>query len=224
MYYIQRLEHKSSKRTNSFISFVYHHYMGSVEFELGSVGESWKYLKTGDIDIFEYKDFILPSSKEITIYVITTEKGYEVFKEQIKRHITGDSAGHISKEYTGIYEHFKNSDKTNHGWLSVDAFVGSSSTDINEAYTSCFFTGNREFAVRVFLELKRKETPDFKVFDQVLVYKRTELNKICGLNEDDTISIKGKYGKALKVLPEDLWYPEDVKELNSHFLNNYFKS
>jgi len=223
MYYIQRLEQISgNKKSNSIFRFIHNDYMGSAEFEFGSVGDSWKYLRTGNINIFEHKDQIIPSDKEVTMYVITTEEGYETFKQQIKRHISGNIIGHISKEYTGIYDHFKNGDKTIRGWLSVDAFV-SPVIDIDEKDSPCFFTRNKEFAVRTFLELKRRQTPDIKVFDEVLTYNKTELCKVCGLNEDDSISIKAKYGKAVKTSPDDLWYLEDIKELNSSFLNQYFK-
>ena len=214
MYYIQNYDHKTgvkniSDTTSRFLS---PHYMGSAEFEFGSVGASWSFLRENNIKLFSTTVLGKNSKeeKEIQFFVITTEEGFERFKENIEIHLDGQHIGQITKDYTGIYYKFfteHRAQKFADAWLDVSCFVGGQTGD------AIFFTDSKEVALRTFLELKRQTTPEINVFDEVFSYKSDGSFKVCGLNEDDSISAKQKYGKAIKFNPNDLWLKENLVDL-----------
>jgi len=219
MYYIQNYNYNQMQQfstdKNTVDRFLDGQYMGAAEFEFGSCQDAWAFLRENAIKLFS----IVVSGgsnrerKEVKFYVITTDEGYERFKEHISIHLDGERIGRITKEHTGIYDKFFSSfrkQKFANAWLDVSCFVSRSFSNSEHTDNAIFFTDEKQTALRTFLELKRQTQPELKVFDEVFCYKDTSSFKICGLNEDDSVSVKQKYSKAIKMNALDLWTKTDL--------------
>lgn len=80
MYYIQRYQHSAQVDPNkeTLDRFIENDYMGGAEFEFGSVGGSWKFLRENDIEIvlhtvyinsLEESSFNKSNKSPVTFYV-----------------------------------------------------------------------------------------------------------------------------------------------------------
>jgi len=219
MFYIQNYDYcpkNNLYRADTTGRFLEGQYMGSSEFEFGSVQESWQYLRENDIKLFEHEAQSKGGlAKKVTFFVITTDEGFERFKENIEIHLDGTTIGYKSKDYTNIWDKFNAMNPVGRmpaAWLDVSCFVIQSCSQPN----AIFFTDHFDLALRTFMELKRDDKRgEIRVFDEVYAPAcGNGIQKVCGLNEDDTISTKAKYGKATKHHPNDLWLKEDIVRLN----------
>lgn len=225
MFYIQRYQAEERSNANGVDRMIRGDYMGSSEFESGSIQQSWKYLRQERIKLYEHT----VQSKggfaaRVKFYVITTELGFEQFKEGIDRHLDGTRVGRLAKEWTSLWEKFNTKPRPERmpdAWFAVDGFVSNNTWgDDNKLITPAppiFFTANHALARRVFFELNRKDytfdNNELRIGDMVQVPDSTLDLKVCGLNEDDTISVKGKYAKARKFDSRDVYQASFIKQL-----------
>src|SRR5690606_2901398 len=81
--------------------------------------------------------------KEVQLYVVTTNEGFERFKEHIGVHLDGEHIAGITKERTGIYDKFFSSlrkQKFANAWLDVSCFVSRSFSNTEHTDNAIFFT------------------------------------------------------------------------------------
>ena len=80
MFYIQNYDYcpkNNLYRADTTGRFLEGQYMGSSEFEFGSVQESWQYLRENDIKLFEHEAQSKGGlAKKVTFFVITTDEGH----------------------------------------------------------------------------------------------------------------------------------------------------
>lgn len=201
-------------------------YMGSAEFEFGSVGRSYRYITSNEM--MTVHKVLVPLEKEsflpkedskaftgevITFYVIADEDGLEHFKTEIKKHLKGNTYN-LTKERTGIYEKFVLREKAlpidrPDFWLSVDRYVGSS-----EVKPVIAFTTDRDLAINFFLYFTarpflEKAFTDYtpKIFDKVRYGK--VIYSVAGINEDGTFTLKFKHNKVK--VPVNFIFPVNLK-------------
>lgn len=233
MFYIQNYDYKESKdkeRVNFTNRFLSGQYMGSAEFEFGSVQKAWKWMREHYCSLYSHS-VRSKGGKEslVTFYVITNQTGFERFKTDIECHMDGNVYGSITKERTNLWEKFNCDNpigKQPDAWLDVSMFVSMNYDEPAPWDNAIFFTADPNIALRTLLELKRANVNSkINIFDEVYTYKGTNAVKVCGLNEDDTISVKMKYGKAVKYHPDDVWSKEDLvkKDINEKIKVDHLK-
>lgn len=225
MHYIQR--YKISERADCLgvDRFLQGDYMGSTEFETGSIQKSWKYLRQEKVGYFTHEVQSKGGAGTLVkFYVITTELGFERFKHEIDVHLDGTRIGRVAKEWTNLWEKFNAKDPIGmmpDAWLAADGFVSHSSWDdntkLNTDHPPVFFTDNLRLSRRVFLELNRANSPvksdELRIGDMVMTYDIFAPVRVCGLNSDDTISVRPKYGKARKYQAADVFPAEYVQQI-----------
>lgn len=225
MYYIQTYtkSDRSERYPDSVSRFLAGDYMGSAEFEWGSVPAAWKCLRASEL--FLHTRLVQSKGgfgKLVTFYVIATESGYERFKRNIDIHLDGTSIGSRSKEYTGLWEKF-NAEPRRSSFADLWLDLGASLSRLNGEHMPVdpiAFTDDPNLAIRTILELNRhKFDTDYErlhIGDQIYTYLNLKPFKVCGLNEDGTFSVKQKHGKAIKLHKHDI-YPTDAVDKVLHF-------
>lgn len=210
MYFIQNyLENDSSDKfdLDTVGRIVRGQYMGSSEFEFGSVQRSWEFLRNAPIKLFAYTRTVSYKNelKKINFYVISDNNGFSDFVDSIVDHIDNKHQGQLTKESTCIYKSVVAQEdakeyETRDAWLDV-----SNNVSYRAPRGAIFFTHKPVLATRIFMELKRKKRFEHRIFDEVFCADSQIPYKVCALNKDDSISVKRKYGKAHKVSAYDAW-------------------
>lgn len=214
MYYIQRYKAGSyNKQAVNSDRYLSADYMGSAEFEWGSIPAAWKSLRMNNVRLFTHEVQSKGGKAALVrFFVVTTENGFERFKDQINIHLDGTYRGSKAKNSTGLWEKFnasglaaeRHAEFTPDAWLDVSPFVYRRESED----CAIFFSDNAMPARQVYIDVMRGyETIDYsdlRIGDMVLSPLSDELVKVCGLNADDTISVKTKYGKAHKFNKLDL--------------------
>lgn len=213
MYYIQRYKAGSyNKQAVNSDRYLSADYMGSAEFEWGSIPAAWKSLHMNNVRLFTHEVQSKGGKAALVrFFVVTTENGFERFKDQINIHLDGTYRGSKAKNSTGLWEKFnasglaaeRHAEFTPDAWLDVSPFVHNRNDD-----DAIFFTDDQILARRTYLYVMRGssqiDVQDLRIGDMVLSPMSDDLVKVCGLNEDGTVSVKLKYGKARKFHKQDI--------------------
>ena len=167
MYYIQRYTVKTKvgqRETNnnpSVMRFLDADYMGSAEFEFGTLNRSWINM-IENLPKIHRLDLAFKSSsvtKEVPMFVIAEESQLDSIKDELNKHLDGKRVGKLTKERTGLWETFKHhyiekQERTwGHAdlWQDVSPFVQSANPDTR----SVVFGLDPKLVIRVYLELLR---------------------------------------------------------------------
>ena len=192
MYYIQRYHEKdkvNQKEANNNPTigrFLIGDYMGSAEFEFGSVSRSWANMlenlpKIHRLDLTFKSSFV---TKEVPMFVIAEESQLDSIKDELNKHLDGKRVGKLTKEYTGLWETFKHhyieKQERTWGlvdlWLDVSPFVRTGRTDVRSAV----FGLDPKLVIRVYMELLRAKlmkdkAPEVSIGDLVYVQHDKEI-------------------------------------------------
>ena len=192
MYYIQRYHEKdkvNQKEANNNPTigrFLIGDYMGSAEFEFGSVSRSWANMlenlpKIHRLDLTFKGSFV---TKEVPMFVIAEESQLDSIKDELNKHLDGKRVGKLTKEYTGLWETFKHhyieKQERTWGlvdlWLDVSPFVRTGRTDVRSAV----FGLDPKLVIRVYMELLRAKlmkdkAPEVSIGDLVYVQHDKEI-------------------------------------------------
>lgn len=220
MFYIQRYSapHAAFSFEKTFSRMISGDYMGSAEFEFGSVQKTWKFLHEENIQLSKVevdpKEFHSSATEPVTFYVISTELGIERFKKTIATHLDGTTVGSKSKEFTGIYEKFSATfnlslyDKVI-AWLDVTPFVNAATARDNGH--PAFFTDDKALAKRVLMQIKRElSQQEPAMFTDVMTHLSDEPMRLAGIMEDHVV-VK-HYGKKIKLSESDIWTVEHYNQ------------
>lgn len=218
MTYIQRIttRNKIVNDYTGFSRFLSFDYMGSSEFEFGSLGSSIRELLKNK-DILKYE--VIPVShknKVIDFHVISTDSGLERFKDKINGVVTRSN---YTKEYTEIPDMFeeKTYGMNTDSWLDVTGAVLGTEDMINPI----FFTIKKRTAIMVAQEIfsaRTEDTPvkEFRMFDEVFIRQGKHPGKIIAINEDGTYNVKVFNTRYTRVDSADIWsiqeYPSSQLE------------
>ena len=192
MYYIQRYHEKDKVNQKEAINvptigrFLDGDYMGSAEFEFGSVSRSWANMlenlpKIHRLDLTFKSSFV---TKEVPMFVIAEESQLDSIKDELNKHLDGKRVGKLTKEYTGLWETFKHhyieKQERTWGlvdlWLDVSPFVRTGRTDVRSAV----FGLDPKLVIRVYMELLRAKlmkdkAPEVSIGDLVYVQHDKEI-------------------------------------------------
>lgn len=192
MYYIQRYHEKdkvNQKEANNNPTigrFLDGDYMGSAEFEFGSVSRSWANMlenlpKIHRLDLTFKSSFV---TKEVPMFVIAEESQLDSIKDELNKHLDGKRVGKLTKEYTGLWETFKHHyvEKQERTWGLVDLwqdvspFVRTGRADVRSAV----FGLDPKLVIRVYMELLRAKlmkdkAPEVSIGDLVYVQHDKEI-------------------------------------------------
>lgn len=192
MYYIQRYHTKdkvNQKEANNIPTigrFLIGDYMGSAEFEFGSVSRSWANMlenlpKIHRLDLTFKGSFV---TKEVPMFVIAVESQLDSIKDELNKHLDGRRVGKLTKEYTGLWETFKHHyvEKQERTWGLVDLwqdvspFVRTGRADVRSAV----FGLDPKLVIRVYMELLRAKlmkdkAPEVSIGDLVYVQHDKEI-------------------------------------------------
>ena len=208
MYYIQRYHEKdkvNQKEANNNPTigrFLIGDYMGSAEFEFGSVSRSWANMlenlpKIHRLDL-TFKGTSI--TKEVPMFVIAEESQLDSIKDELNKHLDGKRVGKLTKEYTGLWETFKHhyieKQERTWGlvdlWLDVSPFVRTGRTDVRSAV----FGLDPKLVIRVYMELLRAKlmkdkAPEVSIGDLVYVQRGTKIveAKVTGIGEYFTYTL-----------------------------------
>ena len=216
MYYIQTYKKVNNFEAKGLASFLRGDYMGSAEFEFGSVQRA--YSGFADSPLVGLKKHVVQSkggkAAEVTFYVAATPDGHEAFAESIVRHMDGTRIGKVSKENTGLWEKFNSGFKSNYYpdfWLCIDGSVGNLDKEPPIA-----FSDDKLLVIDFFLYFtysKPLEERAINVFDEVVISEsfkgqKPEIFKVASILEDGSIVVKSK-GRKFRKNPK-LVYPLEV--------------
>ena len=208
MYYIQRYHEKdkvNQKEANNNPTigrFLDGDYMGSAEFEFGSVSRSWANMlenlpKIHRLDLTFKSSFV---TKEVPMFVIAEESQLDSIKDELNKHLDGKRVGKLTKEYTGLWETFKHHyvEKQERTWGLVDLwqdvspFVRTGRADVRSAV----FGLDPKLVIRVYMELLRAKLmkdkePEVSIGDLVYVQRGTKIveAKVVGIGEYFTYTL-----------------------------------
>ena len=192
MYYIQRYHEKdkvNQKEANNNPTigrFLDGDYMGSAEFDFGSVSRSWANMlenlpKIHRLDL-TFKGSLV--TKEVPMFVIAEESQLDSIKDELNKHLDGKRVGKLTKEYTGLWETFKHhyieKQERTWGlvdlWLDVSPFVRTGRADVRSAV----FGLDPKLVIRVYMELLRAKlmkdkAPEVSIGDLVYVQHDKEI-------------------------------------------------
>ena len=208
MYYIQRYHEKdkvNQKEANNnptIVRFLNSEYMGSAEFEFGSVSRSWANMlenlpKIHRLDLTFKGSFV---TKEVPMFVIAEESQLDSIKDELNKHLDGKRVGILTKEYTGLWGAFKHHyiEKQERPWGHVDLwqdvspFVRTGRTDVRSAV----FGLDPKLVIRVYMELLRAKlmkdkAPEVSIGDLVYVQRGTKIveAKVTGIGEYFTYTL-----------------------------------
>lgn len=216
MYYIQTYKKVKDFEAKGLASILSGDYMGSAEFEFGSVQRA--YSGFAHSPLVELRKHVVQSkggkAAEVTFYVATTPEGHEHFAKSIILHMDGTRIGRISKEYTGLWEKFNSDSSRSHFpdfWLCVDGSVGMFREEPPIA-----FSDDKALVIDFFLYFtysKFSEEDTINIFDEVVTSesfkgKEPEVFKVASILEDGSIVVKGK-GRKFRKNPKFV-YPLEI--------------
>ena len=192
MYYIQRYHVKDKERQKeanhvpTIGRFLDGDYMGSAEFEFGSVSRSWSDMLE-NLPKIHRLDLTFKSSgieKQVPMFVIAEESQLDSIKDELNKHLDGKRVGKLTKEYTGLWEAFKHhyivKEKRPWGhvdlWLDVSPFVQTERANARGAV----FGLDPKLVIRVYMELLRAKlmkdkAPEVSIGDLVYVQHDKEI-------------------------------------------------
>ena len=192
MYYIQRYHEKdkvNQKEANNIPTigrFLIGDYMGSAEFEFGSVSRSWANMLENLPKIHRLDLTFKGSSviKEVPMFVIAEESQLDSIKDELNKHLDGKRVGKLTKEYTGLWETFKHHyiEKQERTWGLVDLWLDVSpflQTERPNARGAVFGL-DPKLVIRVYMELLRAKlmkdkAPEVSIGDLVYVQHDKEI-------------------------------------------------
>ena len=230
MYYIQRYHEKdkvNQKEANNNPTigrFLIGDYMGSAEFEFGSVSRSWANMvenlpKIHRLDLTFKGSFV---TKEVPMFVIAEESQLDSIKDELNKHLDGKRVGKLTKEYTGLWETFKHhyveKQERTWGlvdlWLDVSPFVRTGRTDVRSAV----FGLDPKLVIRVYMELLRAKlmkdkAPEVSIGDLVYVQRGTKIveAKVTGIGEYFTYTLS-YFQNRMAVSVFDVLAKKDVQD------------
>ena len=230
MYYIQRYKTKdkvNQKEANNIPTigrFLDGDYMGSAEFEFGSVSRSWANMlenlpKIHRLDLTFKSSFV---TKEVPMFVIAEESQLDSIKDELNKHLDGKRVGKLTKEYTGLWETFKHhyieKQERTWGlvdlWLDVSPFVRTGRTDVRSAV----FGLDPKLVIRVYMELLRAKlmkdkAPEVSIGDLVYVQRGTKIveAKVTGIGEYFTYTLS-YFQNRMAVSVFDVLAKKDVQD------------
>ena len=230
MYYIQRYHEKdkvNQKEANNNPTigrFLNGDYMGSAEFEFGSVSRSWANMlenlpKIHRLDLTFKGSFV---TKEVPMFVIAEESQLDSIKDELNKHLDGHRVGKLTKEYTGLWETFKHhyieKQERTWGlvdlWLDVSPFVRTGRTDVRSAV----FGLDPKLVIRVYMELLRAKLmkdkePEVSIGDLVYVQRGTKIveAKVTGIGEYFTYTLS-YFQNRMAVSVFDVLAKKDVQD------------
>ncbi len=230
MYYIQRYHEKdkvNQKEANNNPTigrFLDGDYMGSAEFEFGSVSRSWANMlenlpKIHRLDLTFKSSFV---TKEVPMFVIAEESQLDSIKDELNKHLDGKRVGKLTKEYTGLWETFKHhyieKQERTWGlvdlWLDVSPFVRTGRTDVRSAV----FGLDPKLVIRVYMELLRAKlmkdkAPEVSIGDLVYVQRGTKIveAKVTGIGEYFTYTLS-YFQNRMAVSVFDVLAKKDVQD------------
>ena len=230
MYYIQRYHEKdkvNQKEANNNPTigrFLDGDYMGSAEFDFGSVSRSWANMlenlpKIHRLDLTFKSSFV---TKEVPMFVIAEESQLDSIKDELNKHLDGKRVGNLTKEYTGLWETFKHhyieKQERTWGlvdlWLDVSPFVRTGRTDVRSAV----FGLDPKLVIRVYMELLRAKlmkdkAPEVSIGDLVYVQRGTKIveAKVTGIGEYFTYTLS-YFQNRMAVSVFDVLAKKDVQD------------
>ena len=230
MYYIQRYHEKdkvNQKEANNNPTigrFLNGDYMGSAEFEFGSVSRSWANMlenlpKIHRLDLTFKSSFV---TKEVPMFVIAEESQLDSIKDELNKHLDGHRVGKLTKEYTGLWETFKHhyieKQERTWGlvgvWQDVSPFVRTGRTDVRSAV----FGLDPKLVIRVYMELLRAKLmkdkePEVSIGDLVYVQRGTKIveAKVTGIGEYFTYTLS-YFQNRMAVSVFDVLAKKDVQD------------
>lgn len=192
MYYIQRYHEKdkvNQKEANNNPTigrFLDGDYMGSAEFDFGSVSRSWANMlenlpKIHRLDL-TFKGSLV--TKEVPMFVIAEESQLDSIKDELNKHLDGKRVGKLTKEYTGLWETFKHHyiEKQERTWGLVDLWLDVSPFLQTERAKdrAAVFGLDPKLVIRVYMELLRAKlmkdkAPEVSIGDLVYVQHDKEI-------------------------------------------------
>ena len=192
MYYIQRYHEKDKERQKeanhvpTIGRFLDGDYMGSAEFEFGSVSRSWSDMLE-NLPKIHRLDLTFKSSgieKQVPMFVIADESQLEGIKTELNKHLDGNRVGKLTKDYTGLWETFKHhyvkKQERTWGlvglWQDVSPFVRTGRANDR----STVFGLDPKLVIRVYMELLRAKLmkdkePEVSIGDLVYVQRGTKI-------------------------------------------------
>ena len=230
MYYIQRYNTKdkvNQKEANSIPTigrFLDGDYMGSAEFEFGSVSRSWANMLENLPKIHRLDLTFKGSSatKEVPMFVIAEESQLDSIKDELNKHLDGNRVGKLTKEYTGLWETFKHhyvekQERTwGHAdlWQDVSPFVRTGRADVRSAVIGL----DPKLVIRVYMELLRAKLmkdkePEVSIGDLVYVQRGTKIveAKVVGIGEYFTYTLS-YFQNRMVVSVFDVLAKKDVQD------------
>ena len=230
MYYIQRYTVKTKvykRETNNnptIKRFLDGEYMGSAEFEFGSVSRSWVNMVENLPKIHRLDLTFKGSSitKEVPMFVIAEESQLDSIKDELNKHLDGKRVGKLTKEYTGIWETFKHhyiekQERTwGHSdlWQDVSPFVRTGRTDTR----SVVFGLDPKLVIRVYIELLRAKLmkdkePEVSIGDLVYVQRGAKVikAKVVGIGKNFTYTLS-HFQNRMVVSVFDVLAVKDVQD------------
>lgn len=226
MYYIQRyssIEEKNQRflrEVQGFSRFMSCDYMGSAEFEFGSIGRSWMDIidtlpdiKRIELDIeHRGKPMIIP------VFVMACPENIPYVKEKLLKHFDMKRIGSLTKNHIGFREAalslhcgVKNDfSRNNVLWLDVTKHI----SDNQGSGKAVVFSLCPKYIIKVYLEAYRlknlgEEEPDLRIGDFVYKHKqrRVEEFKVVGISPGPEITLlqgtKRTKVSVFDVIPKD---------------------
>ena len=230
MYYIQRYHEKdkvNQKEANNNPTigrFLDGDYMGSAEFDFGSVSRSWANMlenlpKIHRLDLTFKSSFV---TKEVPMFVIAEESQLDSIKDELNKHLDGKRVGNLTKEYTGLWETFKHHyiEKQERTWGLVDLWLDVSPFVRTERANAlgAVFGLDPKLVIRVYMELLRAKlmkdkAPEVSIGDLVYVQRGTKIveAKVTGIGEYFTYTLS-YFQNRMTVSVFDVLAKKDVQD------------
>ena len=230
MYYIQRytvktkVDQRETNNNPTIERFLDADYMGSAEFEFGSVSRSWANMlenlpKIHRLDLTFKGSFV---TKEVPMFVIAEESQLDSIKDELNKHLDGHRVGKLTKEYTGLWETFKHHyiEKQERTWGLVDLWLDVSpflQTERANARGTVFGL-DPKLVIRVYMELLRAKlmkdkAPEVSIGDLVYVQRGTKIveAKVTGIGEYFTYTLS-YFQNRMVVSVFDVLAKKDVQD------------
>ena len=230
MYYIQRytvktkVDQRETNNNPTIERFLDADYMGSAEFEFGSVSRSWANMlenlpKIHRLDLTFKSSFV---TKEVPMFVIAEESQLDSIKDELNKHLDGKRVGNLTKEYTGLWETFKHHyiEKQERTWGLVDLWLDVSPFVRTERANAlgAVFGLDPKLVIRVYMELLRAKlmkdkAPEVSIGDLVYVQRGTKIveAKVTGIGEYFTYTLS-YFQNRMTVSVFDVLAKKDVQD------------
>lgn len=230
MYYIQRygvknkIDQKKANNVPNIGRFLYTHYMGSAEFEFGSVSRAWTNT-VQNLPKVHRLDLTFKGSgidKQVPVFVIAHETQLEGIKAELNKHLDGNYIGKLTKEYTGLWETFKHYyiEKREQSWGKADLWQDVSPFVDNErpGGHSVIFGLDPKLVIRVYMELLRvklmkDKEPEVCIGDLVYVQRGIKIveAKIVGITDNSTFTLS-YFQNRMVVSVFDVLVKKDIQD------------